>query len=93
MINGRNFFDQLVIKDLKTHDNIRKVATCQRDDYTTGCLLAYNYFKKYKMTAKDLSKQHALDADTKAMQQINLTGNLENQSTIFFIIEEAKKPF
>ena len=43
------------------------------------------------MTAIDLSKQQALDADLKAIQQINFTGNLENQSTIFFIIEEAKE--
>ena len=43
------------------------------------------------MIAIDLSKQQALDADLKAIQQINFTGNLENQSTIFFIIEEAKE--
>ena len=45
----------------------------------------------YKMIAIDLSKQQALDADPKAMQQISFTGNLENQSIIFFIIEEAKE--
>ena len=43
------------------------------------------------MIAIDLSKQQALDAGLKAIQQINFTGNLENQSTIFFIIEEAKE--
>ena len=41
------------------------------------------------MIAIDLSKQQELDADPKAIQQINLTGNLEEQSTIFFITEEA----
>ena len=41
--------------------------------------------------AIDLSKQLALDADPKAIQQINFTGNLEQQETIFFIIEEAKE--
>ena len=43
------------------------------------------------MIAIDLSKQKALDADPKAIQQINFTGNLEQQTTIFFIIEEAKE--
>ena len=46
-------------------------------DYTRSCLLDYNYFNKYyKMIAIDLSKQQALDADPKAIQQINITGNL-----------------
>ena len=43
------------------------------------------------MIVIDLSKQQGLDADPKAIQQINFTGNLENQSTIFFIIEEGKE--
>ena len=43
------------------------------------------------MIAIDLCKQQTFDADPKAIQQINFTGNLENQSTIFFIIEEAKE--
>ena len=43
------------------------------------------------MIAIDLSKQQALDADPKAIQQINFTENLEQQATIFFIIEEAKE--
>ena len=63
---------------------------------TTGCLLDYNYFKNYyKMAAIDLSEQQALDADQKAIQQINFTGNLAGNpvanTTIFFIIEEAKE--
>ena len=54
-------------------------------------MLNYNYFKKKKIIAIDLSKQQALDSDPKAIQQINFTGNLENESTIFFIVEEAKE--
>ena len=62
----------------KTDENIRKVATVQGDNYTTGCLLDYTYFKKfYKMIAVDLSKQQALDADPKAIQQTNFTANLD----------------
>ena len=56
-------------------------------------MLAYNYLKKHKMTVIDLSKQQALDADSKAIQQINLPGNLSgNDNRLrFFIIEEAKE--
>ena len=94
MIAGRSFFDQPIKNNLKTHDNIRKIATGQGDDYTTGCLLDYPYFKiYYKLIAIDLSKQQKLDADPKAIQQINFTGNLDRAegSTMFFIIEEAKE--
>ena len=61
-------------------------------------LLDYNYFKScYKMIAIDLSKQQALDADLKAIQQISFTVNLEREGnankTVFFIIEEAKELF
>ena len=62
---------------MRTYGNIRKIATGQGDDYTTSCLLDYNYFKKYyKMIAIDLTKQQALDADPKAIQKINFTENL-----------------
>ena len=94
MINGRDFFDQPIKNDLKAYDNIRKIATGQGDDYTTGCLLDYPYFKRYyKLIAIDLSKQQKLDADPKATQKINFTGNLDRaeSSAMFFIIEEAKE--
>ena len=92
MIDGRNFFNHPVKNNLITYDNIRKTATGQGDDYTIGCLLGYNYFNNYyKMIAIGLSKQQALDADPKAIQQINFTGNLENTAVRFFIIEESKE--
>ena len=57
---------------VRTYENIRKITIGQGDDNRTGCLLDYTYFKKYnKITAVDLSKQEALDADSKAIQQIN----------------------
>ena len=57
----KNFFDQPAKSDMRTYDNIRKIATGQEDDYTTGCLLDYNYFNEhYKMIAIDLSKQQDL---------------------------------
>ena len=52
MIDGRNFFDQLVRNNLRTYDNTQKITSGQGDDYTNGCLLDYNYFKEYyKMIA------------------------------------------
>ena len=55
-------------------------------------MVDYDYFKEhYKMVAIDLSKLQEHNSDPKAIQQINFTENLENQSTIFFIIEEAKE--
>ena len=77
-IDGRNFFDQSINDDIRTYENIRKIATSQGDDYTNGCLLDYSYFKEnYKIIAKDLSKQQALLADPRAIQQINFTVNLD----------------
>ena len=56
MIHGKNFFDQPINNMLKTYENIRKIAVGQGDDYTSGCLLDYTYFKKYyKMIAIDLN--------------------------------------
>ena len=72
----------------------KKIVTSQENDYTTGCLLDYNYFNKhYKMIAIYLSKQKELDADPKAIEEINFTGKLNRDegATMFFIIEEAKE--
>ena len=80
-------------KNKITYENIRKITNGQEDDYTTGCLLDYTYFRDiYKMIAIDLSKQQALDIDPKAIQQINFTANLDRavNTIIFFILEEAK---
>ena len=77
MINGENFFDQPIKSNKVTYENIRKIAIGQGDDYKTGCLLDYPYFKdSYKMIAVDLIKQQALDADPRAIQRINFTANL-----------------
>ena len=94
MIDDKNVFDQPINIMTKTYENIRKIAIGQGDDYTTGCLLDYPYLKDhYKMIAIDLSKQQALDADPRAVQQINFTANLDRDGnkTMFFIIEEAKE--
>ena len=56
MIDGKFLFDQATNSDIKTYENVRKIATGKGDDYTTGCLLDYSCFKDhYKMIAIDLS--------------------------------------
>ena len=93
MIDGRNFFDQPLKNNLRTYYNIRKVAIGQGDDYTTGCLPDYPYFKNYyKLIAIDLSKKQKSNSNPKAIQQINFTGNLNRGgiTQMFFIMEEAK---
>ena len=96
MIDGEN-------SNFKIYEKIGKIATSKGDDYTTGCLLGYTYFKEnYKMIAVDVSKQQALHAVSRAIQQINFTANLDRagnktmffiiagNTTMFFIIDEAK---
>ena len=78
----------------KTYENIRKIATGKGDDYTTGFLLDYPYVKdNYKMIVIDLSKQQALDADPRKIQEINFTANLDRDgnTTMFFIIKQEKE--
>ena len=77
MIDGQNFFDQPIKNDLITCENIQNITTGQGDDYTTGYLLDYTYFKSCHTTITvNLIKQQVLDADLKAIQQINVAANL-----------------
>ena len=89
IIDRRNVFDKPVKYNLITHDSIRKIATGQGDDYTTGCLLDHHYFNNYYKIGFGL----ALDANPKAIQQINFTANLnqDENTTTLFIIEEVKE--
>ena len=94
MIDGESIFDQPINNNLKTYENIRKIATGKGDDYTTGCLLDYSYFKDhYKMIAKDLSKQQALDSDPRAIQQINFAANLDRAEDTTMLLKRQKKLF
>ena len=78
LIDGRNFYDQPINDIVKQYNEIRKVSKWYGDDYTTGCLLDYAYFKdNYILIAVDLSKQKALDADPRAIQQIVFQGVVE----------------
>ena len=96
-IDGRNFYDQPSHDSIKQYHKIRKISTGQGDDYTTGCLLDYFYFRKnYRLIAADLSKQKALDADSTAIQQIIFTGTIKaavanTRVIIFYVFEKSKE--
>ena len=80
MINGPNLFDQSVKNNLITYDKIQKISTGELDDYTTGSLLDYNYLNNYnKMIVIGLTKKQTLDADPKAIQQMNFTANQDQE--------------
>ena len=64
IIDGRNFYDNAIESDIEKYRELKKVRIGKGEDYTTGSLLDYDYFKKhYKLVAVDLSKQKELDAD------------------------------
>ena len=96
-IDGRNFYDQPINYSIKQYDKVRKVSTGQGNDYTTGCLLDFLYFEKnYRLIAADLSKQKALDADSRAIQQIIFTGKIKStvantRVIIYYILEQSNK--
>ena len=92
LIDGRNFYDQPINNSIRKYDEIRKIATGKGDNYATGCLLDYNYFKKnYQLIAVDLSKQRELDADPRSVQQIEFIGMLKTRSNVFTILEKIKR--
>ena len=89
-IDGRNFYDQPINNQetndfIKQYDEIRKISTGQGDDYTTGSLLDFTYFKNnYKLIVADLSKQKVLDA----IQQIIFTGKASEATVIYYVYEK-----
>ena len=96
MIDGKILFDHPIKYIIRTYDSIRKIVTGQGDDYTTGCLLSYDYFQDYyNMISIDLSTQQALDPDPKPIQKNNFRRNLAQErnlgTKISFIIEEAEE--
>ena len=85
-IGGRNFYDQPINDLIKQCDEVRKISTGQCDGCTTGCLLDFAYFKtNYRLIAADLSKQEVLDADSRAIQQINSIGKKIQAAIIQYI--------
>ena len=92
LIDGRNFYDQPINDQIEKYDEIKKIATGKGDDYTTGCLLGYQYFKDhYQLIAVYLSKQKELDADPQAIQQLEFSGMLNTNSQVHTVLEKSKE--
>ena len=92
LIDDRSFYYQPINDQIKKYDEIRRISTGKRDNYTTGCLLDYQYFKyHYQLIAVDLSKQKELDADPRAIQQTEFYGKLESNSQVCTVLEKSKE--
>ena len=90
-IDGRNFYDRPTNDLIKQYSEVRKVSTGQGDYYITGCLLHFDYFKKLQTNCIDLIKQKALDADSRAIQQIIFTGTLKTAAINYYIFKQSKE--
>ena len=92
IIDGRNFYDNPIESDIEKYRELKKVMIGKGEDYTTGSLLDFSYFDKhYKLVAVDLSKQKELDADPRAIQQIEFKYMLGTNSTIYWVLEKSKE--
>ena len=93
LIDGRNFYNQTINDEIRMYDEVRKIALGKGDDYTTGCLLDFQYFKDHdKLAACDLSKQAILYSDLRSAQQIEFTYKLDdNVSALILTILEKEK--
>ena len=79
---------------IKQYEVVRKVSKRRGDDYTIGCLLDFAYFskkkkKKYRLIAADLSKEKALDADSRAIQWITFTRTVKTTAIIYYNLEQS----
>ena len=76
---------------IKQYDEIRKTGTGRGEDYTTGCLLDYQYFKDhYNLIAVDLSKQKELDAGSRVIEQTEFYGMLKTKSQVCTVLAKSK---
>ena len=83
------FFDLPIKTEEEAYEKI--IHICRNNEYTTGNLLDYDYFKKhYKLIAIDLSKQQVLQENEDLIQQINFIGKLEEAANVFIIIEKKE---
>ena len=96
-IDERNFYDRPINDSFKQHEEVRKISTGQGVDYKTGCLLDFASFEKnYRLIAADLSKQKALDADSRAIKQIIFTGKITSTAAntriiIYHILKQSRQ--
>ena len=90
IIDGQNFYDNPIKSDIEKYRESKKVMIGKGEDYTKGSLLDYDYLNKHKLVAVDLFKQKELDADPRAIQQIEFKYMLEIDSTIYWVLKKSK---
>ena len=92
IIDGRIFYDNPIESDIEKYRELKKVMIGKGEDYTTGSLLDFNYFKKHcKLVAVDLSKQKELDADRELFSKLNLSICLEQIQLFIGYSKNLKK--
>ena len=94
LIDGRNFYDQPISDEVTKYNELIKLTTGKGEDYTTGCLLNYQYYKDhYLITTCDLSKQKELEGDPRSIEQIETVFIVNSNAQILAILENQKKQF
>ena len=89
IIDKLAFFDLPIKTEEEEYEKIIDIS--RNNEYTTGNLLDYDYFKKYyKLIAIDLSKQQVLQENEDLIQQINFIGRLEEAANVFIKIEKKE---
>ena len=89
IIDKLAFLDLPVTTEEEAYEKIIDIS--RNNEYTTGNLLDYNYFKKYyKLIAIDLSKQQVLQENEDLIQQVNFIGRLEEAANVFIIVEKKE---
>ena len=89
IIDKLAFFDLPIKTEEEAYEKIIDIG--RNNEYTTGNLLDYDYFKKYKLIAIDLSKQKVLQENEDLIKQINFIGRLTEAANIFIIIEKKER--
>ena len=89
IIDKLAFFDLPIKTEEEAYEKIIDIS--RNNEFTTGNLLDYDYFKKhYKLIAIDSSKQKVLQENEDLIQQINFIGRLENSADVFIIIKKKE---
>ena len=89
IIDKLAFFDLPIKIEEEAYEKIIDIS--RNNEYTTGNLLDYDYFKKYyKLIAVDFSKQQVLQENEDLIQQINFIGRLREAANVFIIIEKKE---
>ena len=88
IIDTLGFFDLPIKTEEEAYEKIIDIS--RNNEYTTGNLLDYDYFKKYELIAIDLRKQQVLQENEDLIQQIIFIGRLTEAVNVFIIIEKKE---